>query len=150
MKQNEEQQEQKNPTLSLLASQYATAKMVAHAYHHQTKGEAFFADHAFFGGLYEVYDKAFDDLAERVIGLGEADNSVDILAEACEDFQECVDENYFTGNLFAHVLDIEMAFQHTISALNSYQSLGTQNLLAQLADDSEQRCYKISQRIASE
>jgi len=143
-------QNKKKPTLSQLASQYASAKLIAHAYHHQTKGEPFFADHAFFGELYEAYDTAFDNLVERVIGLGEANSSASIIAKACEDFQTCVDDGYFEGNLFACILDIEMAFQHTISDLNPDATLGTQNLLAQLADDSETRCYKLSQRVAWE
>ena len=148
---NEEQLEQDKPTLKTLAAQYGVAKLLAHAYHHRTSGPSFFADHEFLGELYVAYDTAFDALCERAIGLGECEDSTEVFKEVCEDFQECVDEQgYFTGSPFAHLLDIELAFQLSIKELSPAASLGTQNLLAQLADDSEARCYKLSQRIAAE
>lgn len=125
--------------LTPLITLYRTAQFTAHNAHHLTKGLTFFEDHEFFGELYSTYESAYDSLVERAIGTGESVNLVEINQTASLETTKDISFDSF--------LTIEGEFCRWIDINSHLYSQGTQNLLAQLADDSEVRQYKIKQRM---
>ena len=131
--------------LTPLITQYFALYLAAHAAHQSITGATFFQDHAFLSELYEAYNDAFDDLAERAIGLGEALNHASIFAEAA------VQAKSLTGMkapamIFNALMLREAAVRKVLAECCGEATEGTANLLAQLADDSEKRAYKLKQR----
>jgi DNA-binding ferritin-like protein len=135
-----------------LASFFRFLQQFAHVAHHMTFGCTFFEDHEFLGELYGEYEEAFDNVVERMVGLGKltsvADRlkidakAADILSKTdAEDFTEAED-------WFETLYDLEKELCNEIEKLAKGKvSQGTLNLLAQFADDSEKRQYKLGQRI---
>jgi DNA-binding ferritin-like protein len=135
-----------------LAAIYRFLQLFAHAGHNLTSGCTFNQDHAFFAKLYPAYEEAFDLLVERLIGTDKLSSVKDrlaidakaasILAKTdCEELQ-CPED------WFEIVLEMEQAACEKIETLLEQKfSQGTINLLAQLADDSEMRQYKLKQRL---
>lgn len=141
--------------MQTLASIYRFLQLFAHAGHHLASGCTFNQDHAFFGELYGAYESAFDDLVERLVGLGKLTSVKDriaidtkassILAKTDSEELTC-SEDYFEI-----LLEMEQEICGKIEKLAEGKvSQGTLNLLAQLADDSEKRQYKLTQRIAED
>lgn len=139
--------------MQTLASIYRFLQLFAHAGHHLAKGCTFNQDHAFFGELYAAYGEAFDEVVERLIGTGKLKSVKDrialdtkasaILAKTDSEELTCA-EDYFEL-----LLEMETEICGKIEKLcEGKLSQGTLNLLAQLADDSEKRQYKLAQRVA--
>ena len=118
-------------------------QFLAHNAHNQCKGATFFADHAHLGELYEAYESAYDSLAERTIGLGQDFDPVAIALKAAQFTDPFKD----TDTAFKMLVEAEDGLREFIVEANKDASLGTQNLLAQFADDSEARTYKLNQRL---
>lgn len=135
-----------------LASLLRFLQLFAHAAHHLSHGCTFFEDHKFLGKLYGEYEEAFDSLVERLIGLGQLDGvkdrlSIDAKAAAilAKTESEALTEN---EDWFELLLEMEQEFCGKIDKLAGGKiSQGTLNLLAGLADASEQRQYKLGQRV---
>lgn len=128
-----------------LATVFRAAQFYAHAAHNMTKGETFFSDHDYFGDLYGAYEEAYDGIIERMIGLSMKPDINKITMDAAKVMAEY---DYFsTAKCFTVLLETEMEICALIDKLNKNASLGTQNFLQGLADDSEKRQYKIGQRI---
>lgn len=141
--------------MQTLASIYRFLQLFAHAGHHLAKGCTFNQDHAFFGELYGAYEEAFDEVVERLIGTGKLKSVKDrialdtkasaILAKTDSEELTCA-EDYFEI-----LLEMETEICGKIEKLiEGKLSQGTINLLAQLADDSEKRQYKLAQRLADD
>lgn len=141
--------------MQTLASIYRFLQLFAHAGHHLTSGCTFNQDHAFFAELYAAYEEAFDDIVERLIGTGKLSGVKDrldldakaagILAKTDSEELTCAED------WFEILLEMEQEICGKIEKLAGGKvSQGTLNLLAQLADDSEKRQYKLAQRIGSD
>jgi len=135
-----------------LASILRFLQLFAHAGHNLTSGCTFNQDHAFFGELYGAYEEAFDDLVERLIGLGELKSVADRLAidTKAAGILGKTDSEELTcpEDWFEILLEMEQEVCAKIEKLAGGKvSQGTLNLLAQLADDSEKRQYKLAQRV---
>ena len=146
-----------------LAIQFRHLQFLAHNAHNETGGASFFSDHEFFGALYPDYEQAYDALIERMLGLGEKFDIVGIHKAAVEKLEA---EPNPEGYLMA-LLDGETELCKQIEAMcgheegteeesgeddgdayaSKHPSQGTMNLLAGLADASEQRQYKLRQRL---
>ena len=124
-------------TLQPIATLLLALKLYAHRAHHLTKGSTFFSDHETLGAFYSAYDSAYDSIAERIVGLGQP---VDLSAVAKD---AAARSAISVANPFATLLSLE---KELCTALTLKASIGTMNLLAQLADDSEVRQYKLKQR----
>lgn len=134
--------------MQTLAAIYRFLQLLAHSGHHMARGCCFLHDHPFLGDLYKAYDAAFDLLCERMVGCGDIKDAkarlaldakaAGYLAKAdTEELDEA--EDYY--NL---LLEMEKEICTKIAALSKDKlSQGTMNLLAQLADESEQRQYKL-------
>lgn len=127
-----------------LALQFRFLQLYAHNAHNLVSGEAFFADHEFLGGLYPAYEAAYDATVERMIGLRMPLNLARLQAQAGEMVGKA------TGNAwFGSLLHGESVIQDIVEKCfeEDDYTQGTLNLLAQFADDSEVRTYKIQQRL---
>lgn len=119
------------------------AKFYAHDMHQLAKGQTFFQDHAFLGELYEAYDSEYDDCVERSIGLGIEPNLPNIIIEAANTLKSLPHNEH----CFLVLNNLEKAIRAEIAKISPSASLGSQNLYAQIADDSEVRSYKLQQRM---
>ena len=126
-----------------LATLYLAARIYAHRAHNLVCGPSFFADHAFLGELYDIYDDAYDALVERMLGLGQAVEPIKLTEAAIKMVQADPCRNFFS-----RLLEYEKKIRTEIKLLAPSTSDGTQNLLQGLADESEQRTYKMTQRCA--
>ena len=138
--------------MTQLASLLRFLQLFAHAAHHLAHGCSFFEDHKFLGKLYGEYEEAFDSLVERLIGLGELEGVKDRLAidsKAASILSKTESETLADPeDWFELLLEMEQELCGKIDKLAEGKiSQGTLNLLAGLADASEQRQYKIGQRI---
>lgn len=130
-----------------LATTLRTAQLVAHCFHNQVKGISFFADHEFFADLYAAYEEAYDSVIERDIGMGEDCDCAKISADAGEAAGKYDPRDMAADEMCAVLLGMERQIQAQCAEANKGATLGTQNLLADLADKSEMRTYKLRQRI---
>ena len=134
--------------MDTLATILRAAQLYAHAAHNGAKGPTFFADHEFLGELYGTYETAYDKVIERAIGLGEPLDLAAIGRNAAADAGRYSDPLPFSQQQSLQVLmDYERKICTEIDGIYDEASTGTQNLLAQLADDSEARQYQIGQRL---
>ena len=91
-------------------------------------------------------DRAYDSVVERLIGLEQrADPATLTTAAAKAAAGFSVGDNTTT---FRVILQAELDLQRTLKADAASASLGFNNLLAQLADDSESRVYRLRRRLA--
>lgn len=118
----------------------------AHNAHNLAKGPTFLEDHEYLGELYGAYESAYDSVVERMIGEGMGVDLCAILEQATK--IACSRPVGATTAAFRTILETEKKLRAEIDKANPTQSLGTQNLLQDLADRSLERCYKIQQRVA--
>jgi DNA-binding ferritin-like protein len=131
-----------------LAIQFRAAQLYTHNAHHQIKGITFFADHKFLASAYEAYTEAYDAIIERMIGTDIPYDLNEILTAATDKVLSYPNTlNIPSTSIFNVILDIEKSLCDTIDSYGDEYSTGTINLIAQFADDSEVRQYKIRQRI---
>ncbi len=121
-------------------------QLYAHNAHNLAKGKTFLEDHELFGDFYAAYEKEYDSVVERMIGLGQTVDLRAICQEACDlacgsalpsDNEKALQTLLATEKSL--VEDIEKVYEDG--------SCGTQNLLAQIADNSEARQYLLIRRL---
>jgi len=129
-----------------LATLLRFMQLYTHNAHNLLGGPTFFQDHEFLGELYPVYETDYDNVVERVIGAGKSidliKTQVDAVSELqkygpCKSYQQC----------FQQLLSYEKLLCSNIEQMKNKMSQGTLNLLADIADRSEMRQYKIKQRL---
>lgn len=134
--------------MDILATLLRAAQLYAHAAHNGAKGPTFFSDHEFLEETYKAYEEAYDKVIERSIAQGEPIDLAAIGRNAAADAGRFPDPVAFsTQSSFGVLMDYERKICAEIDRIYAEQTTGTQNLLAQLADDSETRQYKIGQRL---
>lgn len=126
---------------------FRCAQFVAHNFHNFAKGYSFFADHEFLGTLYGTYEEAYDALVERTIGSGKPIDLRDITCQAADRAKAYSAETMSCDEMFATLQSMEESICVWCKTYTSGATLGTANLLADLADKSEARQYKLKQRI---
>lgn len=131
-----------------LAQHLRFAQFYAHNAHNLISGDEFFQDHEFLGDLYGTYESAYDDVVERMIGLGGEPDLGEITCAAAHD-AKMAGWNPDPKVCFASIFGIEQHLCDLIDRLIEGASNGTQNFLQGLADESEKRQYKLGQRIKS-
>lgn len=119
-----------------------TGQLYLQAAHNTTKGCTFFSDHAWLGEAYDAFAAGYDAVAERAIGLGEDPDLLAINIEAAKTAAELP----LGSSVFSQALELEQSLQSVIESMGK-KTVGTDNLLAGLADASEVRGYKLKQRI---
>lgn len=122
------------------------AQLFAHNAHNLISGSSFFADHTFLGDLYPAYEDAYDSVVERMIGSRMNPDLLGIQVQAIERLK-VKPTDMKSPEVFKEVLKIEIELRKLIDMAQPGLSEGTKQRLGNLADESEQRQYKILQRI---
>jgi DNA-binding ferritin-like protein len=119
--------------------------------HHLVKGTPFHSDHAFFGDVYNAVAEDFDDVAERIVGLyGEEhlhlQNMLQSVMNKLSDAPCCgVSDNKV---FYDYQYKLEEKLKGLIKQIiASGVSPGVEQLIGDIANKSEMRCYKIKQRM---
>lgn len=132
-------------TMHNLATLFRAAQLTAHEKHNTVQGPTFFEDHEFLGDLYGTYETAYDGVIERMIGLGESPNISDGNIKAADLAKWLCDLEPL--NKWPKIfLEVETRIQKEVDNCCKGASSGTINFLQGLADESEQRTYKLGQR----
>jgi len=130
-----------------LAIAFRSAQLTAHAMHNLAKGCTFLPAHEYLGELYGKYEEAYDETVERMIGTGDMPNIAEITKAATSKCCQYDFNGMDNTDMFNALLDVEMNIRQLCASYNGQASLGTQNLLAQFADDSEARTYKLKRLV---
>jgi DNA-binding ferritin-like protein len=123
-------------------------QLVAHNGHNLVTGQSFFEDHEHFAALYADYEKTYDDVVEKCIGLGLPIDLQEVTQEAAmkaSAFSTADLSNPAKG--FGHILKMENELIALVEKLDDGASYGTKNLLQGIADLAENRCYQLKQRM---
>jgi len=125
--------------------------LYSHNSHFRVGRSSFFSDHEYLGELYDTYESAYDAVIERMIGLGQNPDNFAIVNAANAKFQQFKDE-VVTKNAtyFVNILSFEKQLVALLESVAPNVSLGTNNIIASWADESEQRQYKLGQRVDAE
>lgn len=131
-----------------IAIQLRALQFLAHRAHNVVKGPTFMQDHEFLGELYPAYEGEYDDVVERVIGLGtEQLNISKVNQEAARIsavYEKSTDPDVFFRVLLQGEKDLCALIKKAVPSATD----GTQNLLQGIADSSEKRIFKLKQRLA--
>ena len=128
-----------------LATKFREAQFYAHACHNVVIGPNFLELHEFFEELYGAYESAYDSIIQRIIGTGiEKIDPAKITAAAAKEVPFPGDSD--AKEMIETLIGVEMDLQQMIEDMDhDTLSIGTLNLLAGLADESESRLYKLKQ-----
>ena len=125
--------------------------LITHHFHNICGRVGFFGDHAFFNEVYEALDAAYDSVAERLIGLHDstAVPLIQVLEASNMKLKQLPQDYKDNAQMFQVLLQLENEMKGIIEEYikSGQYSQGTVNMLAQLADDSEMRIYKIKRRL---
>ena len=128
-----------------LAILFRCMQLFVHNSHNLVAGPEFFSDHEFLGGLYPVYEAAYDSLIERMIGLNDlSPNELLNIQASAFNLLKQIKHSTDSKEIFKTIVTCEEEVQALCSKVKG--SAGTLNLVQQLADDSEVRSYKLKQR----
>lgn len=129
--------------LERLAVQFRAMQMYAHNAHNLTRGETFFADHEFLGGLYAAYTEGYDDLVELLIGEGAVPDLQNFQLQAASAL------NAMGDDYFPALLQAEQEAQAIVEEVaSSGVDQGILQIVGSLAQSSKSRVYKLKQRVA--
>jgi DNA-binding ferritin-like protein len=125
--------------------------LITHHFHNVCSRVAFLSDHEFFGEVYEALDDAYDAVAERLIGLQDSSSVplMQVLDASNMKLKQLPQDYKDNAQMFQILLQLESEMRAIIEEYikSGEYSQGTVNMLAQLADDSEMRTYKIKRRL---
>jgi DNA-binding ferritin-like protein len=138
--------------LSSLAVRYRAMQFFAHIGHNNVTGPTFTEDHEWLGELYGTYEGAYDGLVERMIGLDTEPDLFRITDSANAVLQSANGiDTYVAGghDWFGALLLWEQEVCGLVEQGMKDPSIteATKNFIAGLADESEQRQYKLKQRL---
>ncbi|HAB98234.1 MAG TPA: hypothetical protein DCE71_00210, partial [Parachlamydiales bacterium] len=125
----------------ILASFLRHLQFYAHIGHNVLGGKEFLPNHAFLGELYAGYEDDYDAVVERMIGTGVKVDLVKIHEDALKNLEE--PSTY--EDCFEYILKKEEELCKNLVKISEESSIGTQNLLSDIADRSEMRQYKLKQ-----
>lgn len=131
--------------MDIIATYLRFLQLYAHNAHNMIQGPMFFEYHDFLGELYPVYESAYDSVIERALGLGIELDLKKITSEANYLIETKPFEVKEPLKLFAHILDCEKILCNLIGQSFDQATIGSQQLLGDIADKSEGRQYKIKQ-----
>ena len=133
--------------LYLLRAMY----LYSHNAHHLVKGSLFFGDHGFFGDVYDDLQDDYDSVAERIIGLygEEAVALQPLLLSVSEKLKDApsvgVPENKV---FFEYQYKLDERLKDLIKQIIAAGvSPGVEQLIGEIANKAEMRCYKVKQRL---
>ena len=126
-------------------------QIYAHNAHHLVKGGLFFGDHSFFGDVYSDLEGDFDDVAERIIGLyGEEALALPAMMQAVHAKLMDAPTVGTPDNkvFFQHQYKLDEILKELIKQIIAAGvSPGVEQLIGEIANKAEMRCYKVKQRL---
>lgn len=125
-----------------LATAFRALQMYSHQAHNLAKGDCFFADHEYFGELYSFAESSYDSLIERSIGKGKKPSLKSIVSDVNKIVSSLPEDKFFE-----HCLILVKEIAKECEELAKGESLGTNNLIAGLADSLEVHVYKLQRRL---
>lgn len=131
-----------------IVAQLRALQFLAHRAHNVAKGPTFFEDHEFLGELYPAYETAYDELVERIIGTNAESLNICKVNKAAAEMSSVAPNETKPDAFFRGILKGEKDLCALIEKSIKEQTQGTQNLLAQFADDSEKRQFLIKSRLS--
>lgn len=135
------------PGLADVALAFRSSQFIAHNCHNLVKGATFFEDHEFLGELYGTYEDGYDGCVERIIAFTGNADVIGITSKACAISAQFNPAGKASAEIFSFILNLEKNICAVIKTAVPGCTDGTQNFLQDLADKSEMRQYKISQKI---
>ena len=132
-----------------LAILLRTVYFLKHNCHNLAKGLSFIADHEFLGDSYEETLGHYDDVIERLIGLGQTPNLVEVQIAAANKLKNIPIKYESNTECFFIILNANKMVLGLIEKLCKEPSIsqGTIQLIGGIADKIEIENYKLSQRI---
>jgi DNA-binding ferritin-like protein len=120
-------------------------QLYAHQAHNLAKGQTFFSDHEFFNKLYHEYEEEYDSIVERCLGLGISCDIRKVNNAAAKNLPD--DNSLQTEKCLAEILKQEKNLCAQIEGFYLNMSVGSQQLIGSIADNSEKRQYFIKRRL---
>jgi DNA-binding ferritin-like protein len=119
--------------------------------HHLVKGTPFHSDHAFFGDTYDALIGAYDSVAERIVGLyGEEPLKLDVvMSMAMNKIADAPSIGVMDNKVFYEYQErLESRLRDLVAKIIATGvSPGVEQLIGEIANQSEIRSYKIKQRM---
>jgi len=132
------------PVLRLLAILTAQQRLYR-SLHWSAKGDPFYGDHLLFQRLYEDLDKTTDQVAERAVGLyGDEVAAATPVHRMALDRLDHWEQEIPTG--LARALTSERELLSAVNTALPDASVGTQNLLEEVASRAEEHLYLLNRR----
>ena len=123
--------------------------LYAHIAHNLCAHATFMQDHEFFGDLYEKADGYYDSVVERMIGLDQNPNLVQINIDAVVKLKALPQQVKENKEYFKVCLEMLSKLCYSLDAACKQPETteGTKQLLGGMADEIEGLKYKIKQRL---
>lgn len=125
--------------------------LYAHSAHHLSKGISFFADHGFFGDVYNDIEGDYDDVAERIIGLyGEEHLKLqEVISGAMNKIIDAPSVGTKDNRVFfEYQYKLDERLKDLIKQIiDAGVTPGVEQLIGEIANKAEMRCYKVRQRL---
>lgn len=124
-----------------MATAFRALQMYTHQAHNLTSGVSFFSDHEYFGELYGFAEECYDSLIERSIGKGKKPSLKKVILDVSSILSIIPEDDFLQNSL--------MLIDELIGACEEVakrEDLGTNNLIAGIADKLQVHKYKIQQR----
>jgi DNA-binding ferritin-like protein len=119
--------------------------------HHLVKGTPFHSDHAFFGDVYDALIDAYDSVAERIVSLyGEEPLKLDVvMSMAMSKIADAPSVGVMDNKVFYEYQErLESRLRDLVAKIIATGvSPGVEQLIGEIANQSEIRSYKIKQRM---
>lgn len=132
-----------------IAVQLKLINLYAHLAHNLCAKATFFQDHDMLGSIYEQADGFYDDVVERMIGLGKTPNIVQINVDAVIALkalpaQVAENKEYFKV-ILAEISKACALLEQEVKLTTTTE--GTKQLLGGICDELEKLKYKLGQRV---
>lgn len=142
-----------------LARNFRMGQFTAHGFHNTVTGPTFQQDHEFFAEVYAAHEKAYDDVIEYMIGIGEECNPFQLTQEAAE-LAAGFDNRKSAMDMYSALAAVEKTIRDSIEAVLEADEEadismsdspevddGIENMLQQFYQDSRKRSYMIQQHL---
>lgn len=132
-----------------LAICFKALNLYSHHAHNLAAHVTFNQDHAFFAEIYDFADSKYDDLIERHIGtVNDQISLAEILSGAQAKIAQLAPVTKENKGYYLEILKmVDYILAELEKAKTAPMSIGTQNMLAGIADELEVIKYKIKRRV---
>lgn len=133
-----------------LAILYRLKQFLGHQCHQMVSRIVFLQDHEFLGEIYGRAEDHYDDVIERMIGLGKTPDLPMIQVQAAQKLTQIPLTYKENSECFNAILSLNkqiLALIETMAKTPGMLSQGTLNMLADEADQIEREQYRIGQRV---